>query len=172
MCLTSHGRNKYKRNRQVQRIRKHKKIKKIKKHQLCHLYLFLRSLVTVLLFSLSSPSTSPQPSNVPLPTRIRIRCCAAPCNVTRGPFDHFEIRVSTLRFELARISKWSNVPCAALHGAAQQRIRILSHTWTLNFSASKRCHKQAYDNTSKLLSTMYQRKRNTNSLINFVICLK
>jgi hypothetical protein len=35
----------------------------------------------------------------------RIRCRAAPCSEARGPFDHFEIRVSTLRFELTRISK-------------------------------------------------------------------
>jgi hypothetical protein len=35
-----------------------------------------------------------------IPYGKRIRCRAARC-----PFEHFEIRVSVLRFELARISK-------------------------------------------------------------------
>jgi hypothetical protein len=52
----------------------------------------------------------------------QIRCCAAPCSEAHGPFDHFEIQISILRFELARISKRSNGPRDALQGAAQQRI--------------------------------------------------
>jgi hypothetical protein len=55
-------------------------------------------------------------------SRTRTYCCAAPCGAARGPFDHFEIRVSTLRFELARISKWSNGSRVAPHGVARQQI--------------------------------------------------
>jgi hypothetical protein len=51
----------------------------------------------------------------------RIRCRAASCSAARDPFDHFKIWVSILRFELARISKWSNRPRAALHGFALQQ---------------------------------------------------
>jgi hypothetical protein len=55
-------------------------------------------------------------------TRIRIHCRAARCRTARDPFDHFEIRVNTLRFELARISKWSNRLRVAPYGAARQQI--------------------------------------------------
>jgi hypothetical protein len=54
---------------------------------------------------------------------------AAPCSAAHGPFDYFEIRVSILKFELARISKWSNIPRAALHGAARKQIWFQSHMW-------------------------------------------
>jgi hypothetical protein len=45
-----------------------------------------------------------------------------PCSAACGPFDHIEMRISTLRFELERISKWSNGPRIVLYGAAWQRI--------------------------------------------------
>jgi hypothetical protein len=70
-------------------------------------------------FDLSQPLSSGPGAP---PRRKRIRCRAAPCSAAWCPFDHFEIRVSILRFELARISKWSNGHRAALHGAARQLI--------------------------------------------------
>jgi hypothetical protein len=60
--------------------------------------------------------------------RMQIRCCAAPYSASRGPFDHFEIHVNSNLKVLTQISKWSNGPRAALHGAAQQRIHFLP--WT------------------------------------------
>jgi hypothetical protein len=45
---------------------------------------------------------------------IQIRCCVA-----RDPFDHFEIHANLNLKVLTRISKWSNRPRTAVHGAAQ-----------------------------------------------------
>jgi hypothetical protein len=60
------------------------------------------------------------------PLGVLFHYCAAPCSAARCLFDHFKIWVSTLRFELTQISKWSNRSCAELHGAAQQWIWIPS----------------------------------------------
>jgi hypothetical protein len=43
---------------------------------------------------------------------------------SRGPFDHFEIRTNSNFEVLTQISKWSNGPYTALHGAMQRWIWI------------------------------------------------
>jgi hypothetical protein len=69
----------------------------------------------------------------------RIHCRAARCGAARSPFDHFEIRVNTLRFELARILKWSNGPRAAPHRAARQQIWF---RWVFTNSTNSRFRPQ------------------------------
>jgi hypothetical protein len=52
---------------------------------------------------------------------VLIHCCATPYSATRGPFDHFEIRVSTNLEVIKWITCYAARCCAAVDMNSVQR---------------------------------------------------
>jgi hypothetical protein len=83
---------------------------------------------------------------MPSMPRVLIHCCAALYSEARGPFDYFKIRVSILKFELARFSKWSNELRTVLHSVAQ--------TADMNLYATNLPHEKYHQLIIGVLGTM------------------